>query len=80
MTEWKFDFSETTSHSTHKISSFSNRLTTQAQEYAETLAAQDPLELVHCSEFPGCDPDGAGENLARAGGSVSAEINATKAW
>ena len=57
---------------------FLSRLTTQAQEYAETLAAQNG-GLVHCN-LPACDRHGAGENLALASGSTSAEINATKAW
>ena len=54
-------------------------LTTQAQEYAETLAAKN-AGLEHCVNVVGCQPDGAGENLAFAGGSTSTETNATKAW
>ena len=52
-------------------------LEAEAQKYAEILAAND-AGLNHCI-LP-CDRKGAGENLARAWGSTSAEINATKAW
>ena len=54
------------------------RLEAKAQEYAETLAAEDQ-GLNHC-KLPSCDREGAGENLAMAWGSTSAETNATKAW
>lgn len=54
------------------------RLESQAQEYAETLAAANS-RLYHCN-LPNCDRHGAGENLASASGSTTAEINATKAW
>ena len=54
------------------------RLTREAQDYAERLAATAG-KLKHCV-MPMCDRHGAGENLARAWGSVNIETNATKAW
>ena len=53
-------------------------LEAQAQEYAELLAEKDE-GLNHC-QLPDCDRHGAGENLAAVWGSITAEINATKAW
>ena len=61
-----------------KFDFISIRLTRQAQEYAEQLAATAG-KLEHCIK-PKCDRHGAGENLARAWGSVKMETNATKAW
>lgn len=52
--------------------SFSNRLTNQAQEFAQFLATRNS-GIQHCSETPGCDTHGAGENL-------STGKNATKGW
>ncbi len=56
-----------------------NRLTQQAQEYAEELALNDE-GLVHCFNVLGCDYGGAGENLASAEGYTKVEANATVMW
>ena len=54
-------------------------LEAQAQEYAELLAEKDESRLNHC-QLPDCDRHGAGENLLAVRNSITAEINATKAW
>ena len=61
------------------ITLFSNRLTAQAQEFAEFLAGRN-TGLEHCANIPGCNDFGAGENLAFASGGQTVETNATKSW
>ena len=56
-----------------------DRLTQQAQAYAEELALND-AGLIHCFNVIGCDYDGAGENLASAEGYTEVEANATVMW
>ena len=63
---------------TNNLFCFHYSLEAQAQGYAEYLAEQD--QGMHHCKLPDCDRHGAGENLATAWGSTTAETNATKGW
>ncbi|CAB4036358.1 Golgi-associated plant pathogenesis-related 1-like [Paramuricea clavata] len=53
-------------------------MTQEAQDYAEYLAEKNLFQ--HCGRGESCNPGGAGENLAYAGGHMSVETNATLRW